>query len=82
MVSQNNEVWVVEGETLRLIRSAPVGSVLRLAVSDGVVTYSRNGTVFFTSATRMTTFGVVEVTVEDASTTLGLLTIAGTHGGG
>jgi len=77
MSVQNNEVWIIEGTSLRLIRPAPRGSILRLSVTNGVVTYSRNGVVLFTSSRALTTAAKISATVEDADTTLGYLTIAG-----
>jgi len=77
IVSQNNEAWVVENGVLRSIRPAPRGSILRLSVSDGTVTYLRNGVVFFTSPRKMLASSKVQVDVEDDKTLLGLLTIAG-----
>jgi len=68
---------VVENGVLRSIRPAPRGSILRLSVSDGTVTYLRNGVVFFTSPRKMLAPSRVQVEVEDDKTLLGLLTIAG-----
>jgi len=77
MAVQFDVVTVIESGIAASIRPAPFGSTLRLLITDGVVTYLRNGIEFYRSTRRMTLPGSIEIALEDAQTVMGHLTIAG-----
>lgn len=78
---QFDTAMVIESGAVVSIRTAPNGSVFRLAVANGVVTYERNGAEFYRSQKALAGSAQVEVALEDAATLPGRLTIAGGSGG-
>jgi len=77
MAVQFDVVTIIESGAAVSMRPAPFGSTLRLSIAEGVVSYLRNGTVFYTSTRRLTLPASVEIALEDALTVMGHLTIAG-----
>lgn len=74
---QHGTARVIEDSQVRATVPAPAGTLLRLAVSQGQVRYERNGVEFYASLARLTGPAWVELTLEDAATPPGYLTIAG-----
>jgi hypothetical protein len=71
------KMYVIENFEIRVTLPAVNGTLVRVMVRDGVVTYLRNGQEVYRSLRPMTDKMAIDMALEDADTTPGLLTIAG-----
>ena len=75
---QNGSAEVREGGLYKAETSFMAGDVLKVAVVGGAVTYSKNGTVFYTSATKPAYPLLVDTSLFDLAATLSSAMISGT----